>query len=238
MGILQNDTNSVIVDAVLTDLGRQFIAKNDGSFTVVKWAATDDEIDYSLITKFGRTVGKAKIERNTPVFEAITNQQFGQKYKLLSLSNPNLTRIPNLKLTGEGVDTTSGNVVNIGNTTVKRRTITIYQDIQGETTLDVDLRDQAFMVDLSNLFLQIQGFAPDNVDGNQRATYIITRDASETSIGGSKLVMTLATKAITESQFQIYGSRTNKNVISTFVKITGAQSGAVLELEVAINKSV
>lgn len=238
MGILQNDTNSPIVDAVLTDLGRQFIAKNDGSFTIVKWAATDDEIDYSLIQKFGRTVGKAKIERNTPVFEAITNQQFGQKYKLLSLSNPNLIRIPNLRLTGEGVDSTSGNVINIGNTTVKRRTVTVYQDVQGETSVDVDLRDQAFMVDVSNLFLQIQGFAPDNVDGNQRATYIITRDPSETSIGGSKLVMTLTTKAITESQFQIYGARTNKNVISTFVKVTGVQSGAVLELEIVINKSV
>lgn len=237
MGIISNDTNNLIVDAVLTDLGRQFIAKNDGSFTVTKWAATDDEVDYSLVQKFGRTTGKAKIERNTPVFEAITNQQFSQKYRLLSISNPNLVRLPNLRLTGEGVDSSSANLVSIGNTTVKRRTITISQDVQNETSIDNDLRDQAFIVDMSSLFLQVQGSTPDNTDGNQRATYIITRDPGETSVGGSRLVLTIATKAITESQFQIYGARSNKNVISTFVKITGIQSGSVLELEVSISKT-
>ena len=35
MGFLQNDTNNIIVDAVLTDLGREFLARNDGSFSIV-----------------------------------------------------------------------------------------------------------------------------------------------------------------------------------------------------------
>jgi hypothetical protein len=237
MGFLQGDTNNLIVDAVLTDFGRQCIARNDGSFTVVKWSASDDEVDYSIIKKFGRTTGKAKIERNTPIFEALTNQQFVQKYKLVSVSNPNLIRLPNLRLTGEGVDTSSSNLVSIGNTTVKRRSITVYQDIQNETSIDVELRDQAFVVDMSNMFLQVQGFAPDNIDGNQRATYIIQRDPGETSVGGSELLLTITTKAIAEDVFQVYGARSNKNLISTFVKITGVQSGAVLEIEVQISKT-
>ena len=236
MGILQSDSNSVIIDAVLTDYGRQAIARNDGSFSVVKWAPSDDEVNYRLIQKFGRTVGQAKIERNTPIFEALTNQQFAQKYKLLSISNPNLTRLPNLKLVGEGVDS-STNVVSMGNTTVKKRTISVYQDIQNETSIDVELRDQAFIVDMSNIFLQVQGIPPDNIDGKQRATYILQREPIETSLGGSKLQLTIVTKAITESQFQIYGAKNNKSLISTFVKVTGAQSGSVLEFQIDITKS-
>lgn len=236
MGYLQNDTNSVLVDAVLTDLGRQYIARNDGSFSVVKWVPADDEVDYSLIQKFGRTLGKAKIERNTPVFEAITNQQFAQKYHLVSVSNPNLVRLPVISINGEGVDS-STKIVSIGNTTVKRRTISVYQDILNETSIDIELRDQGFVVELSNQFLQIQGLAPDNIDGNQRATYTLPRDPGETSVGGSRLTFTIATKAISESQFQVYGARNNKSLISTFVRVSGLQSGAVLEFEVQITKT-
>jgi hypothetical protein len=236
MGFLQQDTSNIILDAVLTDTGRRFLAKNDGSFSIIKFAPGDDEVDYTLIEKFGRTVGKEKIEKNTPVFEALTNGNYAQKNRMVSISNPNLTKLPNLQLQGEGVDSTS-NVVSIGNTTVKKRTITLFQNIVNEQSIDVELRDQAFIVDCHNLFLQILGSAPDNIDGNQRATYILTRDAGETSVGGSKLTFTLATKAILESQFQIYGARSNKNLISTFVKVSGVQSGAVLEFEVQINKT-
>jgi len=236
MGFLQNDTNNVILDAVLTDTGRQFLARNDGSFSIVKFAAGDDEVDYGIITKYGRTVGKEKIEKNTPVFEALTNGSYAQKYRCVSVSNPNLIRLPTLALTGEGVDSTN-KIVSIGNTTTKSRQINISQTINNEQTIDVELRDQAFVVELSNLFLQILGTAPDNIDSQQRATYILTRDAGENSLGGSRLTLTLSTKAITESQFQIYGAQFNKNLISTFVKISGIQSGAVYEFEVQINKT-
>lgn len=236
MGFLQGDTNNIILDAVLTDKGREFLARNDGSFSVVKFAPGDDEVDYTIIQKFGRTVGKEKIEKNTPVFEALTNQQFAQKYRLVSVSNPNLIRLPSLEFSGEGVDA-ANRLVSIGNTTVKRRTITINQTIQDETSIDVELRDQAFIVDMNNQLLQVIGSSPDSIDGQQRATYILTRDAGETSVGGSRLTFTLATKAITESQFQILGASFNKNLISTFVKISGVQSGTVLEFEVQIDKN-
>lgn len=236
MGILQQDSNNIILDCVLTDTGRSFLAKNDGSFSIVKFAVGDDEVDYGIITKYGRTVGQEKIEKNTPVFEALTNASYAQKYRCLSVSNPNLTRLPNLELTGEGVDSTT-RVVSIGNTTTKRRQITINQSINNESTIDVELRDQAFVVEMSNMFLQVLGSAPDNVDSQQRASYILTRDAGENSLGGSRLTLTLSTKAITESQFQIYGSVSNKSLISTFVKISGIQSGSVYEFEVQVSKS-
>lgn len=236
MGWLQGDTNNLILDAVLTDKGREFLARNDGSFSIVKFAPGDDEVDYTIIQKFGRTVGKEKIEKNTPIFEALTNGFLAQKHRLVSVSNPNLIRLPTLSFVGEGVDTTN-KIVSIGNTTIKRRQLKVFQTIQNEDQIDVELRDQAFIVELSNVFLEIVGAAPDNVDGKQRASYIITRDAAETSLGGSQLTFTVATKAITESQFSVYGAISNKNLISTFVKVSGIQSGTVLEFEVQITKT-
>ncbi len=236
MGILQNDTNNIILDAVLTDTGRAFLAKNDGSFSIVKFAVGDDEVDYGIITKYGRTVGQEKIEKNTPVFEALTNASYAQKYRCLSVSNPNLIRLPKMELTGEGVDSTA-KIISIGNTTTRRRQVTLNQTINDESSIDVELRDQAFVVEMSNMFLQVLGSAPDNIDSQQRASYILTRDSSENSLGGSRLTLTLSTKAITESQFQIYGSIANKNLISTFVKVSGIQSGTVYEFEVQITKN-
>ena len=236
MGFLQGDTNNIILDAVLTDKGREFLARNDGSFSVVKFAPGDDEVDYTIIQKFGRTVGKEKIEKNTPIFEALTNGSLAQKYRMISLSNPNLIRLPILSFTGQGVDTTN-NLLSIGKTTQNTRRITVTQEIEDETTIDVELRDQAFIIEMSNLFLQIGGGAPDSVDGQQRATYLLTRDPGETSTGGSQLTFEIITKSITEAQFQIYGAPSNKNIINTFVRISGIQSGAVKEFQVQINKT-
>lgn len=237
MGFLQQDTNNIILDAALTDMGRQFLARNDGSFSIIKFAPGDDEIDYTLIQKFGRTVGKEKIEKNTPVFEALTNGAYALKNRCISLSNPNLIRLPNITLAGGlGVDSTSS-TVSIGTTTNKTRQLTVQQSISGgETTIDVELRDQAFIVDIDNRFLQILGRAADNVDVMQRATYILSRDTTENSLGGSQATFTVGVKAITEAQFQVFGAKFNKNLISSFVKISGVQSGAVKEFEVQISK--
>lgn len=237
MAFLPQDSNSIILDAVLTDYGRQALAKNNGSFSVVKFAVGDDEVDYSIIRKFGRTVGKERIEKNTPIFEALTNQSYAQKFRLVSVSNPNLLRLVSLSLTGEGVDTTN-RLVTIGNTTTKRRNLSIAQTIANESSIDVELRDQSFIVELSNQFLQVVGATPVSISSQRRASYILTRDAGETSVGGSRLSLTLGSKAITESEFQIYGAQANKNMISTFVRISGVSSGAVLEFECQILRTL
>ncbi len=86
MGFLDHSTNNIILDAVLTDLGREALSRNDGSFSIFKFAFSDEEIDYGHIVNFGSTVGKEKIEKNTPILEATTQGNLGQKYRLISLS--------------------------------------------------------------------------------------------------------------------------------------------------------
>ena len=68
MGYLDNSTNNVILDAVLTDYGRQQLASANNAFSITYYALGDDEVDYRLIKKYGRAVGKEKIEKNTPIF--------------------------------------------------------------------------------------------------------------------------------------------------------------------------
>lgn len=231
MGFLQHDTNNILLDAVLTDVGRQFLARNDGSFSIIKFALGDDEVDYSIIQKFGRTVGKEKIEKNTPVFEALTNQNLAQKFKLVSVSNPNLIRFPTLELEG------SSSIIELGRTTTRQQRIVISQSIQNENTIDVELRDQAFEIELSNLFLQVGGNSPDNIDGQQRAKYLLPRDSAQTAQGGSQITFTLELKSVSDAQFTVFGTSQNKSEIRTYVKVTGLQSGTVKEFQVRISKT-
>jgi len=238
MGFLDHSTNNIIVDAVLTDTGRKFLARNDGSFSVVKFALADDEINYDIIKQFGRTVGKEKIEKNTPVFEAFTNDNLGQKYRMVSISNDNLIRLPTFSVTSDssGTGTAGATTVALGRNTTKSATISLTQTITNESSIDVELRDQAFIVKVPNLFYQIAGTTPDNIDNQQIATYILTRDAGETSVGGSKLTFTIQVKSLTDEHFTVYGLSSDKTLIRRYVTITGVQSGAVFAVEVQVDK--
>lgn len=237
MGWLDHSTNNIILDAVLTDVGRQFLARNDGSFSIHKFALGDDEVNYGIIAKYGRTVGKEKIEKNTPVLEALTNQQHSLKYKLVSISNPNLLRLPTLSLTGDSNVDGALSTVTLGRNQQKTATMTIEQTIMNESAIDVELRDQTFIVEVPNLFMQILKNTPENIDGQQRATYILTRSPTENSFGGSSVQFTLSVKSLTDALFTVYGTTANKARIKAFVKVTGVQSGAVRDITVIVDKN-
>lgn len=238
MGFLDHSTNNIILDAVLTDVGRQFLSRNDGSFSIHKFALGDDEVNYNVIAKYGRTVGKEKIEKNTPIFEALTNQSQAQKYRLISISNPNLLRLPTLSLSGDANVDGTNNLVTLGRNAQKTAAVTVEQTIQNETTIDVELRDQTFIVEVPNLFVQLLRQTPENIDGQQRATYILTRSPSENSFGGSSVQFTLSVKSLTDALFTVYGMTANKSRIKAFVKVTGVQSGAVKEIGVIVDKNL
>ena len=42
MGFLDN-SGDIFIDAVLTDEGRERLARNDGTFAIVRWRPADDE---------------------------------------------------------------------------------------------------------------------------------------------------------------------------------------------------
>ena len=232
MGFLDHSTNNILLDAVLTDTGRQMLARNDGSFSIARFALGDDEVDYTIVQRYGRTVGKEKIEKNTPIFEGLTNQAFAQKFKLVSISNPNLVYLPAIEL--EGITS----VTLARNSGTSSSPVSVRQTIANATKLDVELMDDVYQIEMNNLFLQLskdnRGQQPNFIDNQQRARYELSADSSTDT--GTSLKFTLSLKSITDSQFDVYGSSTDKTTVSTYVRITGKRSGAVKEFLVSITK--
>jgi hypothetical protein len=238
MGFLNNTTNNIIIDSVITDAGKEAISRNDGSYTFEKFAVGDDEIDYSIIKYYGRTSGKEKIEKLTPISEAITNSAYAQKYKLISISNPNLIRLPNLSLSGDSSYDTSNGIITLGRTQQKSSTISLEQVIQGQSSIDNELIDSVFQVEMNDLFLQISQVTASSIDQSGRSTYTIPQSANKSTSGGSTLQFTISSRTISEAEFSVYGTSSNKTIISTYVKVTGLKSGSVKEFRVNINKSL
>ena len=93
-----NNSGDIILDAVLTDLGRQRLSKGDGSFKIAKFALGDDEIDYSqYVTATGSAFQDLEILQ-TPILEAITDNAASMKSQLVTYSRTDLLYLPISKL--------------------------------------------------------------------------------------------------------------------------------------------
>jgi hypothetical protein len=96
MAYINNET--ITVDAVLTKKGRELLAAQ-GGLNINSNALADDEIDYSLYQP-NHPQGSAYYDlaiRNTPVFEAFTDETQVLKYKLVTLPSGQ-TSIPVISL--------------------------------------------------------------------------------------------------------------------------------------------
>ena len=95
MGFLDN-SGDIILDAVLTDLGRKRLAEGNGRFNISKFALADDEIDYGMYDKTHAS-GSAYYDLNilqTPVLESFTNNMSSMKSRLLSYARNDLLYLP------------------------------------------------------------------------------------------------------------------------------------------------
>lgn len=237
MGFIDHSTNNVIVDAVLTDKGRQLLARNDGSFQITRFSFGDDEVDYGLIRQFGRTVGKEKIEKNTPVFEAQTNSDLGLKNRLISAANPYLTALPTLSIS-----------VLTGATTLIRGSSPTQADLQvtqtnfNNASIDLDLRDPSYLVQYDSRFLNVTGYESNVSTPSTGQNYISTVRVRQTSTNedgsnGSIASFRVSVKSFADSFYNFYSTSANSNQIRTFVTITGTASGALLTQQILINKN-
>ena len=97
MAFLDN-SGDIILDAVLTDMGRKRLAA--GRFTVSKFALGDEEINYELWDPSdARGTAFYDLEiMQTPILEAFTSDQSLMKSRLLSFARNDLLYLPILKL--------------------------------------------------------------------------------------------------------------------------------------------
>jgi hypothetical protein len=232
MGFLDHSTNNIIVDAVLTDAGRRALARNDGSFQIFQFALGDDEIDYSIIQQFGRTVGREKIEKNTPILEAFTAGSLGLKHKLLSISNEFLTHLPVLDMRLSGTDLTS-TTVNFTRTSITSQTVVAAISSKTSTGIEPDILDGEFRVELNNLFFTISGEQPDVVYTDNVAVYRIPADFNTQGDTVSASI-TLNLKSFSDTTFSTY-SVSGGSYIRSFLKVTGVNSGLTKNIELKIS---
>lgn len=93
MAFLDN-SGDIILDAVLTDAGRQRMA--EGNFRIVKFALGDEEINYTIFNA-DHPSGSAFYDLSimqTPVLEAFTNNTSLMKTKLVSINRNNILFMP------------------------------------------------------------------------------------------------------------------------------------------------
>lgn len=131
MGYL--DKSTITVDAILTNRGRELLSQGTGTgnFQITKFAVSDDEVDYGLYNTahpLGSNYYGAIIE-NMPVLEATPDETQIMRYKLVTVTAPDLTPtgnviIPQIQIQGTTIPT--------------NKTVTLYSaGTQGTTTITI-----------------------------------------------------------------------------------------------------
>jgi hypothetical protein len=262
MGFLDHTTNNIIIDAVLTERGRELLARNDGSFRIDAFALGDDEIDYSNIVKYGNNIGKEKIEKNTPIFEAQTNETLALKYNNITLSNSNL-RILYVPTLQKITPATSNISLTLNNTTnsVVFQTIEIISTLpkeSGQNAIDSNLADLTFEVKMNSLLLSVYNSGLLDTsrvideDENFVKTYRIDGTPSYSSLAAPndftlsnryKLKFDIGLISnLNNSSFEKFGTLTSNNntltgIINTYIEIIGLSSGSriLIPIEITLN---
>jgi hypothetical protein len=229
MGFIDNG-GDVIVDAVLTDTGREFLARNDGSFEIVRFSFGDDEIDYSLFVSNTGSLQQDVNILNTPIFEASVNEKIALKYQLLSISNPDLKYLPSLassitSLTlGEKRDAQIGKTIDFSQTTVSGRTV------------PSEIVDGSFLIQINNDLLFLEKQTPVNITPFGTSQYVIPRTAIVAN-QGAQVSFNIAVQALTNDVWDTLGVGTaGSRTISTKIRCQGALSGLISEVSVTISE--
>ena len=248
MGFLNHSTSNIIIDAVLTERGRQLLARNDGSFVISNFSFADDEVDYSLISKYGITTGKEKIEKNTPVMEAITNADYAIKHHLLNITGPaqssRILYMPKIELS-----TPSETPVTLSTKTTdsiqKSTELSVISRLSSnsDTLIPTTVRDSQFAVIYDARFVRLfntsnQELLGDALSSTNNNTRIYDDlNGVEDNTGESTLTFNLRPVNVTNDVYSQFGSVSDKTVIHTQITIIGQSSQRRLVVPVTISKN-
>jgi len=244
MGFLNHATNNVIIDAVLTERGRELLSQNNGSFSISSFAFGDDEVDYGLIKKFGMNVGKEKIEKNTPVLEANPNENLALKYPLITLSNPVASTrfIPTIIRTDVANNTTI-NLANVQSSNTDFKYKISLQTFLENSDVNPDLTgliDSTFLIRMNNNLIRITGLEPEDVDTNGVASYLVsTSKEGTTSFTGQRFFdFQIFANGVSTNQTFIDNETDSDGKIFTQIQVMGRSTGRKLLVPVLITNQI
>ena len=213
MGYLDNTT--VTVDAILTNKGRQLLASG-GRLNIVKFALSDDEIDYDLWNPahtLGTNYYGAVIE-NMPILEALPDESQMLRYKLLTLPkdvigipvisvNPSSISLTSLKqavtispstLNLAGGNDGAGYTAILSDDTVATLEVAPDGTVNKAQTVSNNISSAITSVADANLANTAANFIDDEVTGMTTAGKTITRVGSKFIIKAKPQALNTATK--------------------------------------------
>lgn len=231
----QDNSGEIFIDAVLTDEGRERLARNDGSFAIVRFRLGDDEIDYRFWNELTGSDSKDRKILDTPIFEAFTNEAVALRYPLITIRNARLQFLPTMVAKPSSVsvreqtDSVGGGV-----------DVTVSQEIaRSQTVLPAELIDVNYSVELDNDLLFVSGEIPVAVTPFGTARYVIPAAAGrQTSAGGTECKFNIRVQTLTEEVFDtLVGAGVAKpRSITTTIVVTGQQSGMNVRIPVTITE--
>ena len=215
MGYLNNQV--ITVDAILTNKGRELLAKNDGSFRITQFALADDEIDYTLYNPThpsGSSFYGEAIE-NMPLLEAFPIETQIMKYKLATLPR-GTAKLPVLNLGYSAITLNQGAALSITPQTLNYLGNNQTYETSGYSATISDIR-------LMNTFTGIGINTPAATSANSTTT--LGTNVSKTVIGSQ-----INLRATTVNT--LFGTNTQ---LSATLTVVGLDSGARLTIPVTIN---
>lgn len=242
MGILSRGTSDVIVlDAILTDLGRQRLAAAASStvdFDIVQFSAGDDDVDYSIFDQVGvdgQTFEDivARVVRRNLVFEPASSGGTQVRNKLVRVPLNQvaaISRLPRLNVTdGNSKSMVAGNSL----------TINLSQEFT-DGIVQPSLVDDSFFVQFNPVLVRLtsggQSSSADiTVDAFRNATTrFVANQINPTT--GAQLTMTVNTVfnnfSAVASQFGVSGTE-----IKTSITVIGKNTGISQTINLTISAS-
>jgi len=223
-------SNTIIVDAVVTELGRKLLSEQRGGFDIVSWAPIDEEIDYRLCDMTLATRDEqVKFLKGVPIFQANTRQT--QNPSTLLTFEQRTDTLPTLSLSGEN------QIIQLKelDQASTPRSVNIRQNyvVLGETVpLDSALADSVYRVNVRNDFIAFVNGAgrrlrPTGVYPDKTAEYLIPASSIDRTYNTTQVTLNMVVKGLTSTTFDTFGSGSpGSRSIIFYVRVAGLTTGA------------
>jgi hypothetical protein len=221
MGYLNNQV--ITVDAILTNKGRELLAKNDGSFIITQFALADDEIDYTLYnpTHPSGSSFYGEAIQNMPLLEAFPIETQIMKYKLATLPR-GTAKLPVLDLGYSAITLQQGAALSITPQTLNYLGNTQTYETSGYSATISDVRLMSTFTGVG-----INTTAAASANAAVTSTTTLGTNVSTTVIGSQ-----INLRATTVNT--LFGNNTQ---LSATLTVVGLDSGARLTIPITINKT-
>ena len=217
MGYLNNSV--VTVDAILTNKGRELLARGDGSFKITQFALSDDEIDYTLYnpTHPSGSAYYGQAIENMPLLEAFPETTQNLRYKLVTLPR-GTAKMPVLDIGYASITLKQGASLAITPQTLNYLGNNQVFESSGYTATIADVR-------VLNTF---------NGVGIQTSEAIALNSTQTLGTNVSKTVVGTTINLTATTVNTLFGSNTQ---LYTTLQIVGRDSGARVTIPVTITKT-